>query len=73
MAPIPRRSRVPLPEGWPRRVRSAIIHAVWIARVALSIARAKAENHFDARIPTVAPASRSARPAPDALKSSTTW
>ena len=39
-----------MPEGWPRRVRSAVIHAVSIARVSPSVARSGAEHHFDARI-----------------------
>jgi len=42
--------RIPLPSAWPRRVRSAVVHVVGIARVSLTIARAHAENHFDARV-----------------------
>jgi len=42
---------IPLPKGWPRHVRSAVVHAVSIARVALTIVRVHAENHCDARIP----------------------
>jgi len=39
----------PLPKHWPRRVRSAIVHAVSIANVALTATQAHAENHFSAR------------------------
>ena len=42
--------RIPLPRAWPRRVRSAVVHVVAMARVSLTIARAHAENHFDARV-----------------------
>src|SRR3990172_9116770 len=45
-----KRDDIPLPKGWPRHVRSAVIHVVSMARVCLTMARAHAENHFDARI-----------------------
>ena len=30
---------LPLPKGWPRRVRSAAVHAIALARLALTTAR----------------------------------
>ena len=33
---------LPLPKGWPRRVRSAAIHAIALARLAMVIARSQA-------------------------------
>jgi len=45
-----REFKTPLPEGWPRRVRSAVIHALSLARTSLFLARADAENHFDERL-----------------------
>ena len=39
-----------LPKNWPSRVRSAIVHAVSMANVALTVARGRAEHHFDARV-----------------------
>ncbi len=33
---------LPLPKHWPRRVRSAAIHAIALARLALTTARGKA-------------------------------
>ena len=41
---------IPLPEAWLRRVRSAVVHVVAMTRVSLTMARAHAENHFDARV-----------------------
>ena len=37
-------------QNWPRRVRSAIDHAVSMANVALTTARGRAEHHFDTRV-----------------------
>ena len=42
--------RVPLPKHWPRHVRSAIVHAVSMAHVAVTAVQARAEHHFDERI-----------------------
>ena len=47
---LPRRSSGVLPEAWPTRVRSAVVHAVAIARTSLFLARAEAENHLDERL-----------------------
>ena len=33
-----------LPKGWPRRVRSAVIHAIGLARLVLVVARAQATS-----------------------------
>jgi len=41
---------VHLPKHWPRRVRSAIVHAVSMANVAFNVARSQAENHVNARV-----------------------
>ena len=38
-----------LPNHWPRHVRSAVVHALSMARVAFTATQARAENHFDAR------------------------
>ncbi len=39
-----------LPKGWPRRVRSAAIHAMSLANVVFTVTRGRAENHFNARV-----------------------
>ena len=39
-----------LPNGWPRRVRSAVIHAVSLARLSLITARGWAAEHRDAHV-----------------------
>ncbi len=41
---------IPLPKLWPRRVRSAAIHAVSLANVVFTVTRGRAENHFNARV-----------------------
>ena len=41
---------IPLPKGWPRRIRSAIVQVAAMANVAYNVARAHAEHHFDARV-----------------------
>jgi putative transposase len=38
----------PLPKHWPRRVRSAVVHAVSMANVAFTATQARTENHFNA-------------------------
>jgi transcriptional regulator with XRE-family HTH domain len=40
---------VRLPKAWPRRVRSAIVHAVSIANLAFTATQAQTENQFNAR------------------------
>ena len=41
---------ITLPKGWPRLVRSAIVHAASMAAIAFTHAVARAANHPDARI-----------------------
>ena len=43
-------SRLLLPPNWPRRVRSAVVHAVSMAQASLTIARGWAANSANARI-----------------------
>jgi putative transposase len=40
----------PLPKAWPRLARSAVVHAVSMASVAFTVSRARAENHYLAKI-----------------------
>ncbi len=35
---------LPLPKGWPRRVRSAAVHAIALARLALTTAGGQANS-----------------------------
>ena len=42
--------RMPLPRNWPRRVRSAVVHAVSMANAAFTISRSGAEHSYDARL-----------------------
>jgi len=42
---------IPLPKGWSRRVRSAIVHAISIANVVFTATRARAANAPDGQIP----------------------
>ena len=46
-APAP---RIPLPNGWSRRVRSAVIHAISLAHFSLTSTRSQAANSWNARI-----------------------
>ena len=39
-----------LPKRWPRRVRSAVIHTISLARFALTVARGGAAEALDARV-----------------------
>ena len=39
-----------LPKHWPRRVRSAVVHAVSMASFAFTLARSRAEHPFDVRV-----------------------
>ena len=47
---MPTTSKTNLPSRWPRRVRSAVVHALAMARTSLVLARGEAENHFDKRL-----------------------
>jgi transcriptional regulator with XRE-family HTH domain len=40
----------PLPKNWPRRVRSALVHAISMSNVVFTVTRSHAENHFNARV-----------------------
>jgi transcriptional regulator with XRE-family HTH domain len=40
----------PLPKNWPRRVRSAVVHAISMSNVVFAVTRSHAENHFNARV-----------------------
>ena len=42
--------RIPLPNGWSRRVRSAVIHAISLANFSLTATRSWAANSWNARI-----------------------
>ena len=42
--------RIPLPNGWPRRVRSGVIHAISLAHFSLTSTRSWAANSWNARI-----------------------
>ena len=42
--------RIPLPRGWPQRVRSAVIHAISLAHFSLTSTRSWAANSWNARI-----------------------
>ena len=44
-----RSASIPLPKGWSRHVRSAVVHAVSIANVAFIATRSRAEHQFDVR------------------------
>lgn len=39
-----------LPDGWPRRVRSAVVHAVSLAHASLTATRGWAANHWNTRV-----------------------
>ena len=41
---------IPLPRGWPRRVRSAVVHTISLARTSVTHTRSWAANHYNARI-----------------------
>ena len=46
----PALSQIPLPDGWPRRVRSAVVHAISLAQTSMTHARSVAANSINARI-----------------------
>jgi len=50
MPSISREPKLALPRRWPHRVRSAVVRAVSIAKVAFTATRSHAEHHFDARV-----------------------
>ena len=46
----PPECKVPLPKGWPRRVRSVVIRTICLARFALTVARGRIAKALDARV-----------------------
>jgi hypothetical protein len=42
--------QIPPPEGWPHRIRSAVIHVISLAHSSLTFARSVAANNINARI-----------------------
>src|SRR5262245_10350890 len=44
------KSAIPLPKGWPRRVRSAVIHTISLARASATHTRSWTANHYSARL-----------------------
>ena len=50
MAGSTRLPRIPLPRNWPRRVRSAVIHAISLAHFSLTSTRSWAANSWNARV-----------------------
>ena len=50
MTAIPADHRLPLPKGWPKRIRSSVIHAISLAHFSVTFARSVAANSINARI-----------------------
>lgn len=50
MAATGRVTVLPLPHGWPRRVRSAVVHAVSLAHASLTVTHGWAANNWNARV-----------------------
>jgi len=50
MATTSRVNTIPLPNGWPRRVRSAVVHAISLAHFSLTATRGWAVNNWNARV-----------------------
>jgi putative transposase len=50
MQAIPADLRLPLPKGWPNRIRSAVIHVISLAHFSLTFTRSVAANCINARI-----------------------
>ena len=44
------RSDIPLPKGWPRSIRSAIIHTISLAQFSLTHTRSWAANNWNDRL-----------------------
>ena len=45
-----RETRIPLPKGWPRSIRSAVIHTISLAQFSLTHTRSWSANSRNARI-----------------------
>jgi transposase-like protein len=50
MPAIPQYRTIPLPKGWPRRVRSAVIHVISLAHYSLVVTRSWAADSWNARV-----------------------
>jgi len=50
MLETPTRVGTLLHKGWPRHVRSAVVHAISMSNVVFTVTRGHAENHFNARV-----------------------
>src|SRR5207247_3390008 len=50
MPALPRDHDIPLPKAWPRRVRSAVIQTISLARTSVTHTRSWAANHFNERV-----------------------
>src|SRR5216117_951351 len=50
MPALTRGSGIPLPKAWPRRVRSAVIQTISLARTSVTHTRSWAANHFNERV-----------------------
>ena len=50
MAGSPPPPKIPLPSGWPRHVRSAVIHAISLAHLSLTSTRSWTINSWNARV-----------------------
>ena len=50
MLTSPSRVGTLLPKNWPRRVRSAVVHAISMSNVVFTVTRSHGENHFNARV-----------------------
>ena len=58
MTAIPADHRLPLPKGWPKRIRFSVIQAISMAHFSLTFARSVAANSLNARIRLKAEISR---------------
>jgi len=45
-----RDSEIPLPKGWPRRVRAAVVHTISLAQTSMTMAHGWAANSYNARL-----------------------
>ena len=58
MTAIPADHRLPLPKGWPKRIRFSVIQAISMAHFSLTFTRSVAANSLNARIRLKAEISR---------------
>src|SRR5438093_1530303 len=50
MLPIPLSASLPLPRGWPRRVRSAVVQVISLARTSLALAQGWASESMNPQL-----------------------